>query len=96
MLDHHKMDAELQDLLNALLTLESQEEAAALLDDLCTLKEIRSLAQRLQVAKLLREGKTFSDIALRTGASSATIARVNRCLQAGPGGYKTVLDRMEK
>ena len=96
MLDHNKMDAELQDLLNALLTLESQAEAAALLDDLCTLKEIRSLAQRLQVAKLLREGKTFSDIALRTGASSATIARVNRCLQAGPGGYKTVLDRMGK
>ena len=96
MLDHNKMDAELQDLLNALLTLESQDEAAALLDDLCTLKEIRSLAQRLQVAKLLREGKTFTDIALRTGASSATIARVNRCLPAGPGGYKTVLDRMEK
>ena len=96
MLDHNKMDAELQDLLNALLTLESQDEAAALLDDLCTLKEIRSLAQRLQVAKLLREGKTFTDIALRTGASSATIARVNRCLQAGPGGYKTVLDRMGK
>ena len=96
MLDHNKMDAELQDLLRALLVLETQEEAAALLDDLCTLKEIRSLAQRLQVARLLGEGRTFTEIAERTGASSATIARVNRCLQAGPGGYKTVLDRMEK
>ena len=73
----------------------SEEEAAAFFDDLCTLKELQSLAQRLQVARLLRAGNTFTEIAERTGASSATIARVNRCLQAGPGGYKTVLDRLD-
>ena len=84
------------ELMQALLTLRTEEEAAAFFDDLCTLKELQSLAQRLQVARLLRAGNTFTEIAERTGASSATIARVNRCLQAGPGGYKTVLDRMEK
>ena len=83
------------ELLQALLTLRTEEEAAAFFDDLCTLKELQSLAQRLQVARLLREGRTFTDIVERTGASSATIARVNRCLQAGPGGYKTVLDRLD-
>ena len=83
------------ELLQALLTLRTEEEAAAFFDDLCTLKELQSLAQRLQVARLLRAGNTFTEIAERTGASSATIARVNRCLQAGPGGYKTVLDRLD-
>jgi TrpR-related protein YerC/YecD len=83
------------ELLQAMLALQTEEEAAAFFDDLCTLKEIQSLAQRLQVARLLREGRTFTDIVERTGASSATIARVNRCLQAGPGGYKTVLDRLD-
>lgn len=96
MLDHKKMDTEREDLIRALLALETPEEAKALLDDLCTLKEVQAMAQRLQVARLLREGRTFTDIAERTGASSATIARVNRCLQAGPGGYQTVLDRMDK
>ncbi len=83
------------ELLQAMLALQTEEEAAAFFDDLCTLKELQSLAQRLQVARLLREGRTFTDIVERTGASSATIARVNRCLQAGPGGYKTVLDRLD-
>ena len=83
------------ELLQAMLALQTAEAAAAFFADLCTLKEIQSLAQRLQVARLLREGRTFTDIVERTGASSATIARVNRCLQAGPGGYKTVLDRLD-
>ena len=96
MLDHKNMDTELEELLRALLVLTGKEEAKALLDDLCTPKEVQAMAQRLQVARLLREGRTFTDIAERTGASSATIARVNRCLQAGPGGYRTVLDRLDK
>ena len=96
MLDHKNMDTELEELLRAFLVLTSTQETKALLDDLCTPKEVQAMAQRLQVARLLREGRTFTDIADRTGASSATIARVNRCLQAGPGGYRTVLDRLDK
>ena len=96
MLDHKNMDNELEELLRAFLVLTSTQETKALLDDLCTLKEVQAMAQRLQVARLLREGRTFTDIVERTGASSATIARVNRCLQAGPGGYRTVLDRLDK
>ena len=96
MLDHKNMDNDLEELLRAFLVLTSTQETKALLDDLCTLKEVQAMAQRLQVARLLREGRTFTDIVERTGASSATIARVNRCLQAGPGGYQTVLDRLDK
>lgn len=64
-------------------------------DDLCTANEIRSLAQRLAVAKLLRKGMSYVDIVKQTGASTATISRVNRCLQYGSDGYNTVLDRTE-
>ena len=65
-------------------------------DDLCTIHEVQALAQRIEVARLLRERITYHDIAERTGASTATISRVNRCLTYGADGYNTVLDRMEK
>ena len=83
-------------LVKAILSLKTQEECYRLFDDLCTIHEVQALAQRIEVARLLRERITYHDIAERTGASTATISRVNRCLIYGAGGYGTVLDRMEK
>ena len=92
-----KLKNEQTDLLfEAILSLNSQEECYRLFEDLCTIHEIQSLAQRLEVAKLLREHITYHEIAERTGASTATISRVNRCLTYGADGYNIVLDRMEK
>ena len=86
---------ETQQLFEAFLQLRTVDECANLFDDLCTATEIRSLAQRLAVAKLLRKGMSYVDIVKQTGASTATISRVNRCLQYGSDGYNTVLDRTE-
>lgn len=83
-------------LAQALLSLETEEEVYALLDDLCTIAEIKALAQRIHIAKLLEKDTTYTDIAAQTGASTATISRVNRCLHYGAGGYKTVLARMKE
>ena len=92
-----KLKNEQTDLLfEAILSLNSQEECYRLFEDLCTIHEIQALAQRLEVAKLLREPITYHEIAERTGASTATISRVNRCLTYGADGYNIVLDRMEK
>lgn len=92
-----KLKNEQTDLLfEAILSLNSQEECYRLFEDLCTIHEIQALAQRLEVAKLLREHITYHEIAERTGASTATISRVNRCLTYGADGYNIVLDRMEK
>lgn len=82
-------------LMNAVLTLESPEEAYRFFEDICTIAEIKSIAQRLEVAVLLRKGVTYQEIARRTGASSATISRVNRALTYGADGYNHVLDVME-
>ena len=83
-------------LIQAILALETEEECRAFLEDLMTGKEIQDCAQRLQVAKHLRQGLVYSRIAQATGASSATISRVNRCCTYGSGGYKVVLDRIEE
>ncbi len=92
-----KMNEQQMDLLvRALLSLRSEEEAKMLLADLCTIREIQDLGQRIEVARLLRAQMTYNDIAEATGASTATISRVNRCLMYGSGGYGTVLERMEK
>lgn len=92
-----KLKNEQTDLLfEAILSLNSLEECYRLFEDLCTIHEIQALAQRLEVAKLLRERITYHEIAERTGASTATISRVNRCLTYGADGYNIVLDRMEK
>ena len=79
-----------------LLSLKTEDEARSLLSDLCTIREMQDLGQRLEVARLLRRQMTYSDIAQQTGASTATISRVNRCLVYGAGGYRTVLERLEK
>ena len=83
-------------LYEAILALETPEECRAFFQDLCTVAELRAMAQRLEVAQLLDEGLIYNDILQRTGASSATISRVNRALQYGADGYKTVLPRLKK
>ena len=83
-------------LYEAVLSLKTVEECDAFFDDVCTIKEIMDLASRFEVARLLDEGKIFSEISKETGASSATISRVNKCLRYGPGGYRTALDRLKK
>ena len=82
-------------LVNTLLKLENQEDCYALLADLCTVKEIKDMAQRLEVALLLKEGKSYQEISSDTGVSAATISRVSRCLNYGSGGYKMALEKME-
>ena len=77
-------------LFEAILTLKNVEECYKFFEDICTIKELDAISQRLMVAKLLKEGKTFNEIAEISGASSATISRVNKCLMYGKG-YKSVL-----
>ena len=86
-------DRTVDNLINALISLENEEECWLFLQDLCTITEIRSMAQRLEVAKLLEDGLVYSEIAQKTGSSTATISRVKRCLDYGDGGYKMILDR---
>ena len=96
MQEHEKTKHLKENLFKAVLQLRTEEEAAKFFDDICTIGEIDSLSQRLEVARLLKEGKTYIEIVDLVGASSTTISRVNRCLNFGPGGYTIVLDRMEE
>ena len=89
-------DKAMDDLFEAVLSLETREECYAFFDDLCTVIELKTLSQRLQVAKMLSEHHVYNDIVGKTGASTATISRVNRALNYGSDGYKTVLDRMKE
>ena len=81
-------------LFEAVLTLKSPEECYAFFEDVCTVNELLSLSQRYEVAKMLREKKTYLDIAERTGASTATISRVHRSLNYGNDGYDMVFKRL--
>ena len=83
-------------LYDAILSLKTPEECRAFFQDLFTVAELRAMVQRLEVAQLLDDGLIYNDILQRTGASSATISRVNRALQYGADGYKTVLPRLKK
>src|SRR5699024_2662594 len=82
-------------LFKAILQLQSVEECYEFFDDLCTISEIQSLAQRLEVAHMLQLKKTYDTIQLETGASTATISRVRSCVDYGTGGYEKVLQRLE-
>lgn len=82
-------------LVQALLTLQSEDDAYRFFEDLCTIAEVKSMAQRIEVARLLRAGVTYQEIVRETGASSATISRVNRALLYGADGYRRVLDALE-
>ena len=83
-------------LLESLLHLTTMEDAYRFFEALCTIAEVKSMAQRIEVATMLRNGVTYQEIARVTGASSATISRVNRALLYGADGYCRVLDSMEK
>ena len=83
-------------LFEAILKLENIEECYAFFEDICTINEIKSLAQRLEVAKMLEEKRTYTEIQQITGASTATISRMNRCLSYGSDGYKLILERVKK
>ena len=83
-------------LYKAILTLETEEECYNFFQDLCTIPELRSMEQRYEVATLLNNGLIYNDILERTGASSATISRVNRSLQYGADGYQAVLPRIKE
>lgn len=97
MVYNSKLTSEFLDsLFEAILLLRNQEECYRFFEDICTIKELQSISQRLQVAKLLRENKTYHEIEEITGASTATISRVNRCLHYGADGYNIILDRLEE
>ena len=84
------------ELFRAVLALEDTEEAYAFFEDLLTIKELQDISQRWQVARLLAEKKTYSEIASVTRASAATISRVNKCLEYGAGGYTLMLERLRE
>lgn len=81
-------------LFKAILMLKTEEECYRFFEDLCTFKEIQSLAQRLQVAKMLKDERTYGEIETETRASTATISRINKFLQYGSDGYNLILDRL--
>jgi TrpR-related protein YerC/YecD len=91
-----KLESEAMDFLfDAILALKDRDECYKFFEDICTINEIKALEQRLQVARMLKQGRTYLDIASTTGASTATISRVNRSLNYGCDGYKLVFDRLE-
>ena len=83
-------------LYRAILTLKNEEEVYNFFQDLCTVTELRAMEQRFDVAVLLTDGMIYNEILERTGASSATISRVNRCLHYGANGYRTILPRLKE
>lgn len=91
-----KKDGQTDALFRSILALGSVEECYQYFEDLCTVREIRDLSQRLEVARLLDSGSSYQQAGEATGASSATIGRVKRCLNYGSGGYRLLLDRMKE
>ena len=87
---------EVENLFKALLLLEDTEECASFFEDICTVKEIQDIAQRLEVAKMLKAKKSYQTISKEKGASTATMSRVNRCLLYGSGGYTKMLLKLEE
>ena len=83
-------------LFEAILSLKNKEECYTFFEDICTINEVLSITQRFEVAKMLREQKTYLEIAEKTGASTATISRVNRSLNYGNDGYDMVFERINK
>ena len=77
----------------AVMGLKTQEDCRQFFEDICTIKELETMSQRLEVAKMLLGGSTFNEIVAVTGASTTTISRVNRCLNYGDGGYKNIIEK---
>ena len=84
------------ELFNAVLKLKDVKDCRKFFEDVCTIKELEDMTQRLEVAKLLSLGKSYQEVSQKTGASTATISRVNKCLNYGAGGYKLVIDKEDK
>ncbi len=84
----------MNDLFRSILLLQNEDECRAFFEDLCTIKELQDMAQRLETARLLSEGKNYQEISREVGISSTTISRVSRCLNYGGGGYETVISRL--
>lgn len=87
---------EVDTLFEAILSLESVEECYSFFEDVCTVREILDIAQRLKAAKMLKAGENYAVISKETGMSTATISRVSKCLEYGDGGYELALSRLEK
>lgn len=87
---------EVDTLFEAILSLESVEECYSFFEDVCTIREILDIAQRLKAAKMLKSGENYAVISRETGMSTATISRVSKCLEYGDGGYELALERLEK
>ena len=85
-------DRVINNLIDTLVSISDREVCSDFLEDLCTITEIKSMAQRLEVAKLLSDGNVYSEIAQKTGASTATISRVKRAMDYGSGGYRAILE----
>jgi len=94
MLSNNMNQEQMKQLISAVLSLESEEEAQAFFEDIFTVRELQSIAQRLSVAQLLAKKVTYQEIAETTGASTATISRVNHSLSYGAGGYQKVLSKL--
>ena len=87
---------DIDELFEAILTLRDQEDCYRFFEDICTINEIHAIAQRLQVAKLLSEKRTYAEIEALTKASTATISRINKCLVYGADGYRRVVERLKE
>lgn len=96
MMENRIPNENLEYLCKGFLTLDNADECLRFLEDLCSQSELLEMSRRLQAAQMLKSGYIYSEIALQTGLSTATISRVNRCLKYGDGGYVTVLDRLDK
>ena len=83
-------------LFRAVIKLDTLDAARKFFEDICTVKELEAISQRIEVAKLLAEGKNYQDVSRITGASTATISRVSKCLRYGSGGYRLALDKMKQ
>ena len=87
---------EVDTLFEAILSLESVEECYSFFEDVCTIREILDIAQRLKAARMLKDGENYAGISRETGMSTATISRVSKCLEYGDGGSELALERLEK
>ncbi len=90
-----EMDTKMEYLFEGILSLKTIEECSRFFEDICTVVEVIEMSNRLAAAKMLADNKTYTDIIEKTGLSTATISRVNRCLKYGSDGYTAVLDRLD-
>ncbi|HBF15350.1 MAG TPA: TrpR-like protein, YerC/YecD [Clostridiales bacterium] len=93
---NRKPDQNIEYLIRGILTLQTPEECLSFFEDLCTVSELTEMSRRLQAARMLSDNCIYSEIAAKTGLSTATISRVNRCLKYGSDGYLTVLERLDQ